>query len=164
MLNFQDSVETVLRTIAEYVQARVQNYLKKAERELDKGNYQESIVSATKALPLIFHSVHEYHRPSIGLGSFVRFRDKDIERMIKKLNDVLGEHQNQLNIRMYGISLAEYHRFKFITPIVHMFCGGNLEVTFTRSGEELDTLENAQFCLRFVIDTALLVQQKPTAR
>lgn len=62
---------------------------------------------------------------------------------------MVNDHEEELNILMHCINLAEYRRFKVHTPSVAIATGGNvLEIVYHQTVQ--DTPENALFCLRFV--------------
>lgn len=134
---------------------RVRNYLKKAEKELEVENYKESIQATAIALQLIFLKAIEYDHPTRGLNLRASsHRDRNFDEIVS----VLEDHENQLNMLTYGINLAEYHRFKGYVPHVNISDTGRImEVVYEYSVD--DSFDVALFCLRFVIETALLVQQ-----
>lgn len=141
---------------------RVKNYLKRAEKELDAGNYEQCIYATAIAFQLIFLMPLKY-KSSLDRIDSLRIDYKvgrelgNLPKIIKAISANIERHEQEINILIYGINLAEYKRFQFITPHINVFTGGSFEII--KRSDDFNTLENALFCLRFVIDSALLVEQ-----
>ena len=142
---------------------RVKNYLKEAEKELEAENYKACIANTAIAFPLIFRRVLSHDRPSY-IPS-IEVKDYKVARslgtlpkIVETLTSMVKDHEEELNILMHGINLAEYRRFKVHTPNVFISGAGNVvQIVYHRTTQNI--LANALFCLRFVTDAALLVQQ-----
>jgi hypothetical protein len=142
---------------------RVRNYLKEAEKELAAKNYEASIKNVAIAFPLIFRRILSYDKPShiprIEIKKYDVARSLgNLPKIVETLTTMVNEHEEELHILMHRVNLAEYRRFKVYTPHVSISDSGSV-VQIVYSREAQDTLENALFCLRFVIDAALSVQQ-----
>lgn len=141
---------------------RVKNYLKKAEKELDAGNYEQCIHAAAIAFQVIFLMPLKY-KSSIDRIDSLKIDYKigkelgNLPKILKAISANIERHEQEIDILIYGINLAEYKRFQFITPHINVFTGGSFEIV--KRSDDFNTLENALFCLRFVIDSALLVEQ-----
>lgn len=142
---------------------RVRNYLREAEKEFAEKNFRACIRNATIAFSLIFRRKLSHDKPpSIPR---IEIRNHDMVRALGTLPNVVtvltstvNEHEEEINILMFGINLAEYHRFKLYAPHVNISAAGNVMETISKRSLD-DTFEDAIFCLRFVTDAALLVQQ-----
>ncbi|UCE18620.1 MAG: hypothetical protein JSV84_17510 [Gemmatimonadota bacterium] len=137
---------------------RIKNHLKKAEKSLSSNNFGDSILFAAKAYTLLFG----YNRSlDLGIDTFTRVEDENIDYVFQMMKRQLEEHQLQIDILKYGIDLADYHYFKSIIPLVQLNAAAMFLVTYIGEYEDKNTFENAQFCLRFVTDSALKIQQYP---
>ncbi len=144
---------------------RVQNYLRKAESDLENDKFEDCIVNSTIAFKLIFQTVREYkHYGYEKIPSFHTLDNiiaNEILDFIQDIYDRIDMQKEQINILTYGINLSEFFKFKMVTPNIQFNMLGNIiGINKTLySPINLYTYENAQFCLRFAIDTALCVQK-----
>jgi len=77
--------------------------------------------------------------------------------------DVVKEQQATLELLQYGVDLAGHRRFRNVTP--HVYLTGALKPHYGPSGgREKPTEDDAVFCHRFVIDTALVVKRNAKPR
>jgi len=149
---------------------RVQNYLRIAESKISSEEFQESIVYSAKSFYLLFYTIWG-NRNHAKNRSDLRIQDRDItykmsimfENINREFNEIYGlisNQQKETELIMYGVNLNEYYKFMDIIPHVTMF--GNafrFEVVYAGTRGADPTYEKAQFCLRFVTDVALLVQE-----
>ncbi len=138
---------------------RVKNHLLEAERYFYQDQFVDCINSTAKALALLLHNVSEtIELKDSPLG---RFDDRKIETAMTAIQKQFQEHQEYLNILKFGINLAEYERFKSLSP--------NLNISTVRvivgypldSQYDIRSLEDARFCLRFTTDATLRIQHNP---
>lgn len=151
-------------SLADLIQkCRVKNHLKEAERELEAENYKACIAKTAIAFPLIFRRVlsHDKHPyiPRVEVKDYKVTKSLGtLPKIVETLTSIVEDHEEELNILMHGINLAEYQRFNVHTPNVLISDAGNvIQIVYHRTTQ--DTLANALFCIRFVTDAALLVQQ-----
>ncbi|NTW54051.1 MAG: hypothetical protein HGB15_04690 [Chlorobaculum sp.] len=136
---------------------RINNYLKASENELLLNNYEDSIIASAKAFKLLFG-----HRRNLDfkIGHFCNIGSQESIKALNKIKEILAEHELEIDILKYGFDYSEYSLFKSITPTIHL-SAINTFISVHRSLNNECTLENAQFCLRFVIDSALRLQSLP---
>lgn len=138
---------------------RIKNHLKEAEKFLNTNNFGDSIISSSKAFKLLF----DYNRKlDLGIDSFSKFGDRNLNNTLIKIKDKLEDHEFHIDALKYGLNLAQYQLFKSISPIVHLSMAGTFHVTIWGSTEKEYTFENAQFCLKFVTESTLIIQNTPT--
>ena len=65
--------------------------------------------------------------------------------------------EKNLKIIAFGIDFNKYAKFRTIVPDVTCYVGGELEVNF--KGEETINQNEINFCLNFIIEVALKLQQ-----
>lgn len=136
---------------------RTENYLRKAEQHITNQQYKEAI-EATSISFAIFQSFIERKRERERFDFGIPIEEFKIVE--KKIKQKFEQQQKDIDILMYGISLAEYKRFKAFAIKVSFALAGNLilqEPLYHR--EEYINYENALFCYRFVIDAVLLMKQ-----
>ncbi|MCW3076124.1 MAG: hypothetical protein JWO32_733 [Bacteroidetes bacterium] len=89
-------------------------------------------------------------------------RDSDdglskLRDFVDTVKDSIDALQKAVKITSFGIDYKEYVKFKILTPVIHRFIGGNKNAQIM--GDKKWTSENCQFCIDFVIDSALKLQQ-----
>jgi len=146
---------------------RVQNYLRKAESELKNNNFQKCIENSAIAFRLIFtseftYSPYGYEKPLLH-DHRAKIKDPDLRRFFNSIWQKLGYHEEQINVLKYGINLSDYLRFKLISPDIHLnvlneVVSISLHSKYPGTSIDVHNNENSQFCLKFVIDSALCVQ------
>ncbi len=152
----------------------VKEYLTLSQQALEKNKVDDSIENVAYAFDELLHTyesnksywgtspfffgkstsfISSFHlgisRRDDGLGKLVEFVDSVTESV-----DAL---QNAVKIISFGIDYKEYVKFKILTPVVQRFMGGNKSAQIM--GNKKWTKENCQFCIDFVIDSALRLQE-----
>lgn len=131
------------------INKKVLNYINKAEKEIEDGKIEESLISLAHAMYYIceFHST--FMLPSLIQKKIIYTEPYGLDQTINLL-------QNRVDPYLY-------HRFKNLTPII----GKNTktdELTYwwdKTFGHPVNWTErNAKFCLDFCIDTALKYQRE----
>ncbi|TET44871.1 hypothetical protein E3J62_09155 [candidate division TA06 bacterium] len=156
-------------SLAELVRhCRARNHIRHAEQALVSDDFatciEETAVAFT-VLSLNRRAGLEHLRlpqriETHDLGKLVG-ADIEAERALDNFIRALEEHFDTLSSwilpQLHGINMAEYARFRAVTPGVSLsvahtcyFWGGN-EAAYTK--------ENAEFCVRFVIDSALQIDR-----
>lgn len=139
---------------------RTENFLNEAERLISDGKYHDSI-SASAVAFTIFRAHYDKEPDRYWRDPFRRFEveDEKLQIWADNIDEVIEDHQSQLNLIMFGINLADYRRFKRYAPIVHLSGAGTFAIHYGGFGEPIDpTKETALFCHRFVIDAILIMK------
>lgn len=95
---------------------------------------------------------------SIGIG-----RDYDdkvgrkLAEFVDKVKDSLEEIQKAVKIMSFGIDYKRFVKFKFLTPIITRTIGGRPVAEIW--GDKKWTKENCQYCIDFVLDSSLKLQE-----
>ncbi len=92
----------------------------------------------------------------IGNSSNDRFESK-LGEFVDKVKDSLDGIQNAVKIMSFGIDYKRYAKFKLLTPFVSKTIGGELKAEVW--GKKKWTKENCQYCIDFVLDSALKLQE-----
>lgn len=138
---------------------RIRNFLNLTEKCFYDANFSEAVMNSTKAFRLILQKTTF---AEIG-EKFYTFRDFDNRELSKVLLDIeesITEHEKQLNILKYGINLADYTHFQNITPAVSLSAARTFHIEYLTKINDDELEDNAQFCLNFVILSAIKVEQK----
>jgi len=137
---------------------RVRNFLARAEIQLDSENNSESIHASAVAFEL-------YRNFAGHQGESTRLRvssedERKMRDLVRAIQDSLWNQQEQINLIMDGINLGDYRRFKRHIPCVSLSSANTVHSSwhFHNRPDKL-TKEDAAFCLRFAIDSILLMQQ-----
>jgi hypothetical protein len=94
----------------------------------------------------------------IGIGNeFEGRKGKKLDDFIDRVKESLEGLQNAVKILSFGIDYKKYSKFKLLTPIVTRFIGGQRIAEIY--GEKKWTKENCQFCIDFVIESSLKLQE-----
>lgn len=146
---------------------RVKEYLKEAEKAMRQEQKEYIFINCGKAFAVLLRSEEKEPwldpvevSPDKILFEFTG--EEFYNHYGSKLEKAIEVISEPLNILMLGIDFQKYKKFKCLTPIVHILASGEPAVYWT--GDYLNeanlTKENAQFCLDFVIETALKVQSQ----
>lgn len=88
----------------------------------------------------------------------LKLDNKDpMKKFVDELNDNLISLEENMKILAFGIDYNEYAKFRNIVPDVTWFMGGNFMVNFR--GNETINENEINFCLNFIIESALKLQQ-----
>lgn len=150
----------------------VRESIRKAEEEMAKGNYDESLSDSAIAFEQLLHAyetskgglrydnildigkkVNEKYTSLVGSGS----RDSEWFKLITQTTNKLRE---VLKITAMGIDYKRYALFRFITPEVYYSMGENY-VCLRKSSEKGIKVnqESCQICLDFVLDSSIKLQE-----
>ncbi|GAA0872636.1 hypothetical protein GCM10009117_17830 [Gangjinia marincola] len=162
-----DFEQISLREIIKY--KSVKDYIIKSENSLSEGNYTSAIENIAYAFNEL---IKEYQDNKISWQSdpfFFGGESRMISRLEKKLdetNDIINTInvisksvsyiQEALKILSLGIDYREFQKFKILTPTVSRTVGGKMIAEIY--GKKKWSKDNCQYCIDFVIDTALKFQ------
>jgi hypothetical protein len=138
---------------------RVRNHLRSAERFIESGKYRESIQSSAVAFHL-YRSYSSIFRERKHRKRLPREIERDVHEFLKYIEDSINQQQDQISLIMDGVNLGDYRRFLREIPIVHMSDAKTFEIVwFSDRHNDESSRDIAVFCLRFAIDSILLIQQ-----
>jgi len=144
--------------------------LSKAQETLNIGKYTESIVGSAVAfnhlLYLYEKNTYTYSRESPFLfgidmhtytwSHYTRI-DNKLDDFIKEAAKSIESLQKALRIMSFGIDYKRYAKFNLLTPIVTKSVNGKYFVEIWN--EKQWSKENCQYCIDFVLDACLKLQE-----
>ena len=147
--------------------SEISSLLKAAQDKIDSGDFEESIDEITKAFVKAsdITNLGQYRKKYRRLGgisanaakqSFLAERGSEITELTKFFNDKIKALEKELEIISLGIDYRRYIKFKlfcsdaFLTP--------NNEVAIVSRKKVVFNKANIQFCLDFVLDYILRIQ------
>jgi len=93
------------------------------------------------------------------LSSFFLHVEGDLGRFIDKVKDSVEALQEAVKLLSLGLDYRRYARFRLITPIILKTTGGYSIQRIQRGSRGTPTPEDVQFCINFVIESALVLQE-----
>lgn len=122
-------------------------------------NYEKSKESYFGSSPFYFGKdltfLSSFH---IGIGSeFGGRKGRKLNDFIDRVKESLEGIQSAVKILSFGIDYKKFSKFKLLTPNIVRFVGGNRSAEIY--GEKKWTKENCQFCIDFVIESSLKLQE-----
>ncbi|QXP78808.1 MULTISPECIES: hypothetical protein [Winogradskyella] len=155
---------------------KVKEYLNKSQTALNTGNTAHSIENCAYAFEELLHTYEKNKSVwgdspfSVGadmtfMSSFSMGVSRDgndngigkLAEFIDKVKDSIEGLQRAVKITSFGIDYKEYVKFNILTPTVTRFIGGNVDCQIR--GERKWTNENCQYCIDFVVKSALNLQE-----
>lgn len=138
---------------------RTMNWLKKAEEHLEKEEFVDSVTASACAFAIF----RKYISGDQSLKKYVPPRNLPENRRLNdffhKVASQLQDHSDKIDIIMSGVSLPDYSRFIKMTPSVSFMLAGNIHHSKMQM-KVVPLQEEAQFCIRFVLDSALAMIEK----
>ncbi len=140
----------------------IRDRLKEAETFLAEGRLQDCLTKCAEARWFIFGPVSDLlPLPISGIGSFMRLGSSSQERALESFFHTLTEYLDSLRslswVSLIGVNLIHYQKYRSMGLHANRFGSGRFEVTFTRANH---TAADAKFCIGYLIDLALKVQDK----
>lgn len=156
----------------------VRGHVKAAEAALEAGGYKETLealavafhvltgASASARAPRALQPRMELDTVLVDPNDAPSLKDSEengrFQRMIKGMNQRYERLVDVVEALQLGVDAGNYLRFRYLTPHVYWRgSDGQWRPTWTEHTALHDTKENALFCLTFVIDAALRVQDSP---
>lgn len=137
---------------------RSENWLKKAELEVEAGDYQDAIDCAAAALALYRHHLGLESR-RVRLDRFGNLRKRGLDDLADAVTDELEEIHSELELVFAGANMQQYLAFRRFARYVTMTMGGTLHFGAHPWGEVKPSKEHALACLSFAVDTALALKR-----
>lgn len=153
---------------------KTKEYLLNSQDYLNNNRVEDSIENVAYAFEELLFS-YEQNKSFYGsspfffgksmsfMGSFslgLTRGDKDMDKLSKfvdNVSDSIKDLQRAVKITSFGIDYREYIKFQLLTPVVTRFIGGNVNAQIM--GKRKWTKENCQYCIDFVIKSALQLQE-----
>jgi hypothetical protein len=157
-LIFGIELSTVSRTHLVELQA-TRDALLDADIHISGGDYD----NALNSIALAFARELSYRQipQSTGFLRIPRIKSANadqVKSVVEALCHSVTELSQDVALLSNGIDLKRLHVFRSITPIVHLLNDGN--ATYVYKSLPPATIASVQYCYDYVIDTALLLQQK----
>jgi hypothetical protein len=155
---------------------KVRTYLTKSQSALNNGIIDKCVECVAYAFDELLRS-YESNKTSWGkspfffgenmtflssfhMGVFSSTDYNGIEKLgefIDKVVESIEGLQKAVKINSLGIDYKEYLKFKILTPTVIRFIDGHVDAQIT--GEKKWSIENCQYCIDFVVKSALKLQE-----
>lgn len=149
----------------------VRQHLEKAQQSLDENKIEDCIELSAIAFDELIYTYEDSKSSYFGSSPFYFGKDltflssihmgiKDDRKMsefVDKVKDSLDGIQKAVKILSFGIDYKKFAKFKMLTPIVHRTMGGKHIAQIW--GRKKWTKENCQYCIDFVLDSSLKLQE-----
>ncbi len=149
---------------------KVKEHLKISQESLNSDNIENSIENAALAFDVLLYS---YEENKIGNNRYSPFffgkdlsfnsafsmgiEDRKMSQFVDKVKDSLEAMQKAIKVMSLGIDYKRFVKFNLLTPhIIKTMEGNHIAQIY---GEKKWTKENCQYCIDFVIDSSLKLQE-----
>ncbi len=162
-------------SLIELVQCEdAKNSLIKAEELLKAEKIEDVLDNVALAFAQIIDDYESRKRDKFGrspfffgksltfLDSFFMHIDGDLGRFIDTVKDSVEAIQNTVKILSLGFDYRRYVKFRLLTPIILKIAGGSEKYHIQRvqrGSKGVPTPEDVQFCINFVIESAITLQE-----
>lgn len=149
---------------------KIKSYIEKAELELGKENYRDSIENITIAFHLMIRFYEKKKLDAFGTSPF-EFRDtlnqintpsittkRNLASFMRKVNSNFKVMRDSLRIISLGIDYKKYLKFKLLTPVATFVKDNDKPVLELTEGKVWNK-PNCQFCINFVLDVVHKLQE-----
>lgn len=170
-----------LTELVQYKKAR--DYLKKAEKALKQNKREDALDNVAFAFEQLIRdyestkigkfgrSIFRFGRDMTFMGSSswdfnglmvrngFRFKGK-MREFVDSVKESLEGIQSAVKILSLGIDYRRYMKFRLLTPVVYLDEYGKWEASRDTWGSKgIPTVEDVQFCIDFVIESAISLQE-----
>lgn len=148
--------------ISEIDHRRTQNWLHKAERFLQSGNYKESCSCASIAMAIYRSFSAQWarewtrDRPSFFLSREIR-NDSKLRELTEWVEESIRPIVQRLDLMMQGVDAASYRRFLAFTPTPVITAAKTIRIVRHRNTAN-PSESDARFCIDFVVESALRIR------
>lgn len=149
----------------------VQSMLQTAEKMMGEGNLQESMNAIGTAFQIMINSYMKRKTTNSGRSPFffcepMKFAsghslskpDNDLKRFVDITRKSIDSMQEALKIISLGLDFRRYVKFDYLTPFVSQAASGKYVIDIDSRNSPI-TIEDCEFCINFVIDSALKLQE-----
>lgn len=151
----------------------IKEILKQAQSNLDENKYRECQIECSKAFYLLFESAYDIKPfevdreiPAIGLALFSKApffatNKKYIDKYVKEPSDyIVIDHQEINNALMReGLSITDWENIRRLTPRAYHHSPKNEWLIAEDFRRNLYNRNNAEYCLRKIIEMILIKQR-----
>lgn len=160
----------------------VRFHLEEAHKELEKKNFQESLEKAGIAFYELMHAYEEkkdipFSGSIFSMGKkihakgrlrsykFTRsnepYASKEVEDIFERMEETLEKMKEVLKINSLGINYKQYSVFNLLTPSITKLQNGEYHIYSNNNNFTKIQMnrENCQFCIDFVLDSSLKLQE-----
>jgi len=149
---------------------KVKEHLKISQDSLNSNKIDVSIENVALAFDVLLNSYEEnkignYRYSPFFFGKdlsfnsafFMGIKDRKMSEFVDKVKDSLEAMQKAIKIMSLGIDYKKFVKFNLLTPNITRTMDGNHVAQIY--GEKKWTKENCQYCIDFVIDCSLKLQE-----
>ncbi len=149
----------------------VQSRLQTAAKLMSEGNLQEAINDIGIAFQIMINDYMRRKTTNSGRSPFffgesmkyesghsLSTSDKDLKRFVDKTRRSIDSIQEALKIISLGMDFRRYVKFDYLTPFISQMASGRYVVDID-SRQSPITIEDCEFCMNFVIDSSLKLQE-----
>lgn len=155
-----------LLTLLEYENIRIQ--LENAQKALEENKMEDCIKLSAIAFEELLNTYENSKSSSFTSSPFYfnsnlrnqflsLHEDRNMRNFTDKVKESIVGIQDAIKILCFGIDYKKFAKFKLLTPIVRKTIGGNYHVQIW--GKKKWTKENCQYCIDFVLDSSLKLQE-----
>lgn len=140
-----------------------------SQKALDKANFEECI----EKIAVAFHDLLDFYENNksgnfrvspfffgknmlFNSSFFIGIEDKRMANFVDSVQESIMGMQTAIKITSLGIDYRKFIKFKLLTPSVTKTIGGKHVLELY--GNKKWTIDNCQYCIDFVIDSALKLQ------
>ena len=148
----------------------VKELLKISQDSLDSNKIEKSIENVALAFDVLLNSyeknkIGNYRYSPFFFGKdlsfndsfFMGIEDRKMSNFVDKVKDSLEAMQKAIKVMSLGIDYKKFVKFNLLTPLITRTMGGNHVAEIY--GDKKWTKENCQYCIDFVIDSSLKLQE-----
>ena len=135
--------------------ARTENWLREAEQWMSRGDATKAVTSAAVAFAIFRRFMRVGDKGAREVDPFRQYRDSELVQLATNTQQALDDLQGQLDLIMNGINLAEYRRFRVISPAITITHGGKVHTDWPQRMRLQLSLDDARRCVNFVLESAL---------
>ncbi len=150
--------------------SEVRKFLKLSEDFLAKNEIEDCLANVAIAFDELLSTYEKSKSQYFGRSPFffgqdltfndsysMNLSDRQLSEFVDKVKESIESIQKAVKITSFGIDYKKYVKFKMLTPSVQRAINGAVHLNFWRSKKT--NKENCQFCIDFVIYSALTLQE-----
>jgi len=145
----QNTIDSALEEVAIAFAKLIQDY---EQRKLGRGDMSPFFPLGDE-MPL-YSTEMKFEQLNAG----EEFKER-MEDFINRTNDSISFMQRMVRILSLGIDFRKYAKFERLTPLVDLPSGGAPDITWTYLEVDKIPVEDVQFCIDFVIESAIKLQE-----
>ena len=143
----------------------VKKDLIKAEELLKTNNLNEALNTVAIAFVKLIddyegRKTDKWGYSPFSLGTAISNFDFDLGESGRSIKESIDALKEAIKIIGFGIDFKRYGMFKYLTPHVYQYVGGRYEVSsINEDASKTMTADKIRFCIDFVIESALTLQE-----